>query len=279
MDVDALIQSITDEVKGVTGVRALVLGGSRARGTHTPTSDIDLGIYYDPARPLDLAALGAVATRIDDTHRPDLITPIGGWGPWINGGGWLKVQGMSVDFIYRDLAKVGEVIGDCLNGTVTTVYQGGHPHGFTTSIYLGEVAVCRPLWDPEGVVAAMKQRVTPYPDGLRRAELQASLWEIDFSLGIAQKGVVRSDVAYVAGCCFRAVACMLHVLFALNRQYWLNEKGAVEQADRFAICPLNFRARVEEAFCLLETDPAALRGAIERLAALKSEVEALAANA
>ena len=28
---------------------AIVLGGSKARGTHTATSDIDLGLYYDPA--------------------------------------------------------------------------------------------------------------------------------------------------------------------------------------------------------------------------------------
>ena len=44
MPVDALIRDIVDEVKRVEGVRAIVLGGSRARGTHTPSSDIDLGI-------------------------------------------------------------------------------------------------------------------------------------------------------------------------------------------------------------------------------------------
>ena len=27
------------------------------------------------------------------------------------------------------------------------------PHGFITAIYLAEIALCRPLWDPEGVVA------------------------------------------------------------------------------------------------------------------------------
>lgn len=28
------------------GIRAVVLGGSRARGTHRPDSDWDLGLYY-----------------------------------------------------------------------------------------------------------------------------------------------------------------------------------------------------------------------------------------
>jgi predicted nucleotidyltransferase len=92
MQVDMLLQKIVDEVKHVTGVKAVVLGGSRSRGTGTLTSDIDLGIYYHPDAPLDLEELSKVATNLDDEHRPDVVTGIGGWGPWINGGGWLRIQ-------------------------------------------------------------------------------------------------------------------------------------------------------------------------------------------
>lgn len=277
METDALIEQIAEELQGVAGVRAIVLGGSRARGTHTPGSDVDLGLYYDPAHPLDLSALSTVAARIDDGRRADLITPIGGWGPWINGGGWLKVQGLAVDFIYRDLAQVEATIAACLDGRVSAFYQPGHPHAFTTAFYLGEVAVCRPLWDPAGVIAALKQRVTPYPDALQRAEIQAFAWEIDFSVGIAHKSIARADVVYAAGCCFRAAACMLHVLFALNKAYWLNEKGALALTDTFAIKPAQYRQRVEEIFRLLDADPCALEKAITFLEALSREVTALAA--
>lgn len=277
METDALIEQIVSEVKGVDGVRAIVLGGSRARGTHAPGSDIDLGIYYDPVHPLDLTALNAVATRIDDGRRENIVTPVGGWGPWVNGGGWLKVQGLAVDFIYRDLAKVEATIADCLDGRVSTFYQPGHPHGFTSAFYLGEVAICRPLWDPAGLIAALKQRVTPYPDALQRAEIQAFAWEIDFSIGIAKKSIARADVVYAAGCCFRAVACMLHVLFAFNRTYWLNEKGAVALTDAFSIQPQQFRKRAEAAFRLLDADPEALEKAIAILEALSREMAALAA--
>ncbi len=57
MEVELLIQTIVDEVKSVEGVRAIVLGGSRARGTETLSSDIDLGIYYHPGYPLNLKEL------------------------------------------------------------------------------------------------------------------------------------------------------------------------------------------------------------------------------
>lgn len=87
MSIESLIQDIVDEVKHVEGVKAIVLGGSRARGTHTPSSDVDMGIYYHPNSSLHLDQLRKVATKLDDEHRVDVITEIGGWGPWINGGG------------------------------------------------------------------------------------------------------------------------------------------------------------------------------------------------
>ncbi|MDR0270098.1 nucleotidyltransferase domain-containing protein [Paenibacillus sp.] len=47
MDVQDTISNIVDNLKQINGISALVLGGSRARGTESPNSDIDIGIYYD----------------------------------------------------------------------------------------------------------------------------------------------------------------------------------------------------------------------------------------
>ena len=110
MDVQSIISKIIDCLKQIDGVQALVLGGSRARGTENPNSDIDIGIYYNPNNGLDIAELDRIASTLDDDNRVNLITEIGGWGPWINGGGWLKVNQKQVDFLYRDLNKVSKVI-------------------------------------------------------------------------------------------------------------------------------------------------------------------------
>lgn len=275
MDTDSLIQSIVAEIKTVSGVKAIVLGGSRARGTHTPSSDVDLGIYYDPSQPIDLDTLGKVATKLDDEHRTDVITGIGGWGPWINGGGWLRIQSLPVDFLYRDLDRIKTYIDACLNGKVEIFYQGGHPHGFVTSIYLGEVALCKPLYDPEGIIAELKGKVAPYPEALQKATLYSFAWEIDFSVGIAKKSIERADVNYAAGSCFRAVMCMLQVLFALNKEYWMNEKGALAITDRFAIKPADFRNRVNEIYRLLDASPEAIEKSVALLKGLSEEVYAL----
>lgn len=272
MDIESLIQDIVREVKTVSGVKALVLGGSRARGTHTPASDIDLGIYYDSSQALNMDVLAKVAAKLDDTHRTDVITGIGGWGPWINGGGWLKIQSQPVDFLYRDLNKVNAVIASCLAGNVEIFYQPGHPFGFLSSIYLAETAVCRPLWDPEGWIANLKSKVIPYPVALQKALIQKFAWEIDFSIEIAKKSIAKADVTYAAGCCFRAAMCILQVLFALNKEYWLNEKGAAAMAEHFERKPANFQGRINEAFTLLNAEPESINRTITLLKELNAEI-------
>ncbi len=272
MDIQTLLDETIDQVKTVEGVRAVVLGGSRARGTHTPKSDVDLCLYYHPDQPLDLHALGRVASDLDDRHQEGLLTPIGGWGPWINGGGWLSIHSQPVDFLYRDLSRVAAVIDACQAGQVEIAYQPGHPHGFISSIYMAEMAVCQPLWEADGSLLEQKKRTQPYPEALKKALIDKFAWEIDFSLAIAKKGIDRTDVTYAAGCCFRCVACLLQVLFALNEQYFLNEKGALALAHTFHYCPSMLRPRVEEAFKHLAPDSNSIQQAITILEEIRQDV-------
>lgn len=266
------IHHVVDRLQSIEGIVAIALGGSRARGTHTPKSDVDLGLYYQPENPPDLPSLNHLASELDDNHRTNLITPIGGWGKWINGGGWLRVEDIPVDFLYRDVAQVSQVINDCHAGEIAIDYQPGHPHGFVSSIYMGEVALCLPLHDPQGVLAALKAKTTPYPAKLKQATIDKFAWEISFSLVVAQKAVARGDVAYAAGCCFRSVACMNQVLFALNEAYLLNEKGATALANGFTLCPADYQQRVESAFALLAADAEAIKEAIAILDEIEREL-------
>ncbi len=104
-DSNTFLSVIVERLKRVEGIEAIVLGGSRARGTSTASSDYDLGIYYSPAVGLDLEELEGAAAELDDSRRTGLVMPIGGWGPWINGGGWLTIGGQAVDLLYRDLER------------------------------------------------------------------------------------------------------------------------------------------------------------------------------
>ncbi len=261
------------QLSGVAGVAAIALGGSRANGTYTTASDIDLGVYYH-ADVIDTMALKQIGAALDDQRRPDALTDPGEWGPWINGGGWLTVDGQSVDILYRDLDRVAAVIADCRAGSVQAVYQPVHPFGFVSAIYLAEVAVCQPLWEGDGELARLKALAEPYPSTLRRA-LLARFWEAEFSLRTARKAVGRGDVAYVAGSLFRCVAILAQVVFALNERYWLNEKGAVALAATMPRSPERLAERVAMAFAALAPDTASLTMAIEALAPLVAETQRL----
>ena len=275
MDVQFIISTIIDRLKQIDGVSALVLGGSRARGTENPNSDIDIGIYYNASNGLDIAQLRRVTSILDDDNRGNLLTEIGGWGPWINGGGWLKVNQKPVDFLYRDQNKVSKVIEQCLSGDITIDYQPGHPHGFLNAIYLAEIALCKVLWDPSGLVGEMKTRTNPYSPVLQKAIIQKFIWEANFSLEIGRKGIYKKDVSYIAGCCFRSVSCLNQVLFALNEAYWMNEKGAAAIADSFSMVPSNYSYRVNNILTLVTEDQDDLEKALRMLDDLIHETDHL----
>ncbi|MDH2384251.1 nucleotidyltransferase domain-containing protein [Bradyrhizobium sp. CER78] len=246
MSQDPLLARIIPVLAAVPGVAAIVLGGSRARGTAHDASDYDLGLYYRDGSALDIDRLRvAVAGLVDDPAAAH-VTTVDEWGPWIVGGAWLVIDGRKVDLLYRSIEQVAAVIDACRNGEISMHYQPGHPHGFCSAIWMGEIALCRVLHDPCRLVAAMKERTTPYPPALRDALVRRFQWEILFSIENAELAVPRGDTTQIAGCACRALACIAQVLFALNGQYLINEKGALAQAADFPMTVRDHAARVAE---------------------------------
>jgi Nucleotidyltransferase domain len=84
---DERLRELVNRLISVPGVVAVALGGSRARGTHTERSDIDLGMYYRGE--LDTDGLGRLAR---DVAGPDATVTRPEWGPRVDGGGWLQIE-------------------------------------------------------------------------------------------------------------------------------------------------------------------------------------------
>ena len=150
-----------------------------------------------------------------------------------------------MDLLYRPIESVERVICECREGRVSMDYQPGHPHGFCSAIWMGEVALCRPLSDPEGALARLKAMTTPYPEALREALIRRFQWEILFSIENARTALPKGDATYIAGCAFRSLACAAQVLFAVNRRYVINEKGALAAAARLPLTVANLTERVK----------------------------------
>jgi Nucleotidyltransferase domain len=241
---DPILEIVVPGLVEVPGIAAIVLGGSRARDTASAGSDYDLGLYIEHGAALDTSRLLDAVRTFVDRPQDAAVTPVGEWGKWIVGGGWLSVRGHKVDLLYRNLEDVAEVIRSCSAGGITMDYQPGHPHGFCSAIWMGEVALCRPLHDPSGRIAQMKRMTSPYPEPLARAIVRRFQWEIAFGIDNARGAVGRGDATHIAGCVYRALCCVAQVLFAINRRYLINEKGALSEAAAFPLTPTDLSSRV-----------------------------------
>ncbi|SDJ46207.1 nucleotidyltransferase domain-containing protein [Nonomuraea jiangxiensis] len=266
---DEKLAAIAARLAEVPGVVAVVLGGSRARGTHRPDSDIDLGLYYRP--PLAVADLRALAR--DLTGTPTDVTEPGGWGPWVDGGGWLTVDGWRVDWIYRDLDRVRRIWADCQAGRYEIGVQAGHPLGFYSHAYAGEVAMCRILADPTGELTALRAETTAYPPALRTALIRG-LWEAGFALQIAGYGATGHDPAYAAGCLFRALGVVCQALHAIDGAWLVNEKGMIAAAGRLPSAPPEFAERAQALLAAVGSTPDEIASTVATAERLIAEVRA-----
>jgi Domain of unknown function (DUF4037)/Nucleotidyltransferase domain len=266
------VLSLAKRLDAIAGIKAVVLGESHARGRAQPGSDIDLGLLYSEAAPFSLQSVRQLAEEVNDTPAP-VVTDLYGWGAWVNGGAWLSIGGQRVDFIYRNLEQVERVIAEAERGVYEVDYAQQPPFGFFSGTYLGEVAVCVPLFDSEARLDLLKRRIAGYPDALRRAVVQDYLWQAEFGLAaFASKYAARSDAYGTASCLTRAVNQMVLVLFALNRKYPINDKTALAEVAEFEHAPGEFTLRVQKTLAHVGASSAELVAAVESIAQLHREV-------
>ena len=247
--VEKTIANIVGELKRHDFIKGIVLGGSRATGTATENSDIDIGIYYEKGK-VDFDELNITAQQLDDIHREHLICREGEWGNGVNCGGWLVVNGFHVDFILRDTARVKECITQTDNGNITMHYQTGHPHAYLNVMYRGELASCKILYSKDNDFSKLKEYSECYPDNLQRALIAFFSFETKFSCDLAKSYSQNNDMYYIVGHLFRSISALNQVLFALNQTYCLNEKKAILRIERFPIRPKGYCNRINEILTL-----------------------------
>jgi predicted nucleotidyltransferase len=270
-----ICERLAARLRSIAGIEAVALGGSWSRGTARADSDIDLGLAYDGDHPFSIAELSAAARELDDRHCDDLVTPLGAWGPGVNGGGWLLIDGNHVDFLYRDLNRVREVIERCVAGDMAAMYQVGHPMGFQNQIWVGETHFCRPIFDRNGKLAQLKTMVAEYPEKMRAALVRKHLFDSAFHLEIAYKPAGRGDVAYVSQCLASATGFMTLVLYALNRRFYMNEKGAFLDSANFPIRPHRIHERVGKILGAIGSDAAVLNRGVDAMREIHRELALL----
>src|SRR5688500_10333009 len=122
----APVATLATDLAGLPGAVAAVLAGSRATATHRPDSDWDLGVYYRGERR---------PPGSDDVRRlrhPGHASGAGEWGPVVNGGAWLTLDGTPVDVLFRDRDTVESRLSEAQEGRFEVLSQNGYIVGAPT---------------------------------------------------------------------------------------------------------------------------------------------------
>jgi hypothetical protein len=270
----ALLGELVGALSALPGVVAVVLGGSYAEGAQTPTSDMDIGLYYRAEDPFRVREVRQVAESV--AIHPPTVTGYYAWGPWVNGGAWIETAAGKVDFLYRNLDQVEQTVDEALAGIVRHDFGQQPTFGFYSTIYLAETQICRPLYDPHQLIAHLKSRVLAYPPLLKQRTIADGLWSVEFTLLHADAYAARGDVYNSAGCFTRCAANLVQALFALNETYFLSDKRALRKIEDFAQQPPRFGERLTAILAHPGCDAASLTHSLAALRALWRETCALA---
>lgn len=231
------VKELTELLKETAeGKFAIALAGAHAKGSADASSDIDLYIFAERAKPYK-ERLALIRSASDPGTTP-WVDPSFDAAPW-GGGMDFMYKGTPVEVVGRTLARMDQVVGDCLEGRFTVIPATWTSNGYYTFIYLSELSFLRPLWDPDGVLADYKRKAAVYLEPLRRAILKtfldrAGTWIGNFHY---ESAVRRGDILFTAPIVLHTVMDMVQIVFALNRRYFTGDKKLEAALAGMPDCP------------------------------------------
>jgi hypothetical protein len=239
-----LLEQLVDQLSGVAGMAAIVLGGSYASGTQHTASDLDIGLYYFEAKPFSITDIRGIADEVS-VQEPAIVTGFYEWGAWVNGGAWIHTSQGKVDFLYRNLDHIQRTITEAEQGISHHDYDQQPAYGFYSVIYLAETHICIPLYDPEMLIAKLKRRVEVYPPKLKQKVITDSLWAAEFTLHHARGFAAQGDIYNTVGCLTRAASNLTQALFALNERYFIRDKQVLDTVAKFPDLPPGYIQQIK----------------------------------
>lgn len=91
-------------------------------------------------------------------------------------------------------------------------------------MYRGELAISKIQYAKNESFYEFKKQAERYPTALQKGLTAFFMFEAGFSLMFAENNIDKDDVFYVCGHCFRSISSLNQVLFAINKEYCINEK-------------------------------------------------------
>lgn len=147
-------------------------------------------------------------------------------------------------------------------------------NGYYTFIHICELSFIKPVYDPDGLLAAYRQKVVPYPPKLRESVIRtfwarANTWLDNFHYDSA---IEREDIWFCGPIVMHTVMDLVQVIFAVNSAYFTGDKKLIKALQALSYCP---KALLENAELLMSApqDRMVLRHQRELLRAVRDELK------
>ena len=172
--------------------------------------------------------------------------------------------------------QLRRVIDEGRRGVWRHDYDQQPPHGFRSVVYFAETHFCIPLHDADGEIRRLKEAVAEFPAPLKARIIQDALWGAEFALWSCQGFVAEGDICNAVGCMTRVSHYLVHAIFALNEEYFLNDKHIERVLAILPRVPDKYAARVADVLARPGRDREGLNASLASLRQVWAETVALA---
>ena len=230
-----LAQMIGERLRPFVGIRAIVVGGSVARGYADEFSDLELPLFWD--------RLPDDATRqaIFEALHADLLCPYNGPAQEDN----LQIQGFQVDLWHCTVENEEAVFDAVLQQSSTDL---------SDSNFMDTIRSCIPLFG-ESLIERWKRLAQQYPEALAERNLQEQLALLD--IGHLHIHAMRDNPVLVYGQASKLQQRLFLILLALNGEYFPTYKWMYRAIEKMAIKPQDAVRRMRNVFRVLQTQAVA----------------------
>jgi hypothetical protein len=221
-----LARQLAARISAFPGVRAIVVGGSVARGYADEYSDLEMPILWETMPGDDTRQAIVAALRAEFLYGYD--------GPSLEDQ--LLVSGFQVDLWHNTVAAEEVVMDDVLCRYSTDLGD---------SNFMDTIRACTPLYGEE-IIRRWKARAQDYPDELAMRAIREYLPAFQTSQ-VAITAQRANPTEFYAGLCRLQQAIFL-VLLALNRAYFPTFKWMVRVLESLPLQPRDTAQRFRRAF-------------------------------
>jgi hypothetical protein len=222
----AFAREVAAKITKYEGLRAIVVGGSVARGYADRYSDLEMPLFWDEL-PSDERRLAIIA----DLEATFLY---GYDGPAQEDQ--LLINGFQVDFWHNTVAYEEATIDAVLKAYDTDL---------GSSNFMDTVRACISLYGDE-IVRRWKQRARDYPDGLAVRSIAENVAHLE--IGHLEVHAARENPTMVYSTIGELQKRVFMILLALNKEYYPTPKWMYQAMRKMGVKPRDVVRRFREAF-------------------------------